>query len=63
MKQQFHAPPDYICPICLGVQGIYHIHVFPGYEDDGFNNIQPEDKRQAEPEERADYAEKLKAAL
>lgn len=41
----------------------YHLHVFPRYKDDGFNAIQPEQKRLAEPEERAEYAEKLKKFL
>jgi histidine triad (HIT) family protein len=41
----------------------YHLHVFPRYDDDGFNAIQPSEKRLAEPSERAEYAKKLKAAL
>lgn len=41
----------------------FHLHVFPRYTDDGFNSIQPEQKRLAQPEERAIYAEKLRAAL
>ena len=41
----------------------YHFHVFPRYVDDGFNNFAPSDKRLAEPEERATYAEKLKPLL
>lgn len=41
----------------------YHLHVFPRYHDDGFNSLLPEQKRLAEPEERAGYAEKLKLAL
>jgi diadenosine tetraphosphate (Ap4A) HIT family hydrolase len=38
----------------------YHLHVFPRYNDDGFNEILPKDKRLASPEERAEYAKKLK---
>jgi histidine triad (HIT) family protein len=41
----------------------YHLHIFPRYDDDGFNEILPEQKRLADPEERADYATKLKAGL
>jgi histidine triad (HIT) family protein len=41
----------------------YHIHVFPRYENDGFNTITPDQKRLAEPKERAQYAGKLKNHL
>lgn len=38
----------------------YHLHVIPRYHNDGFNEILPEQKRLAEPQERAEYARKLK---
>jgi histidine triad (HIT) family protein len=38
----------------------YHLHVFPRYDNDGFNEILPEQKRLAEPKERSEYANKLK---
>lgn len=41
----------------------FHLHVTPRYNDDGYNSVQPADKQFAEPEERAAYAAKLKAAL
>jgi histidine triad (HIT) family protein len=41
----------------------FHFHVFPRYENDGYNSVAPADKRLAEPDERASYAEKLKKAL
>lgn len=41
----------------------YHLHVFPRYKSDGFNEILPEQKRLADPEERAQYAAKLKEQL
>lgn len=41
----------------------FHFHVFPRYENDGYNSVAPADKRLAEPEERAKYAEKLKKVL
>jgi len=41
----------------------YHFHVFPRYNDDGYNTFQPSDKRLAETEERAEYARKIKTAL
>ena len=41
----------------------FHFHVFPRYENDGFNSVAPADKRLAEPEERAVYAEKIKMSL
>jgi len=41
----------------------YHFHVFPRYKDDGFNAVQPSEKRLASPEERATYARKLKVIL
>jgi hypothetical protein len=31
----------------------FHFHIFPRYKDDGYNQVQPKDKRLAEPEERA----------
>lgn len=41
----------------------YHLHVFPRYANDGFNEILPEQKRLAEPGERAQYANKLRSYL
>jgi histidine triad (HIT) family protein len=41
----------------------FHLHVFPRYQDDGFNLVQPADKRLAEPDERATYAAKLSSQL
>jgi len=41
----------------------YHLHVFPRYDNDGFNEILPSQKRLAEPTERAGYADKLKKYL
>lgn len=41
----------------------FHFHVFPRYDNDGYNTVAPADKRLAEPDERAEYAEKIKAAL
>lgn len=41
----------------------YHIHIFPRYDDDNFNNVKPEDKFLAEPEARVNYAEKLRTAM
>jgi histidine triad (HIT) family protein len=41
----------------------FHLHVFPRYENDGYNSVQPSEKRLAEPKERADYASKIRAAL
>lgn len=41
----------------------YHVHIFPRYKNDGFNAIQPEQKRLAEPKERASYAERLKSVF
>lgn len=41
----------------------FHTHVFPRYENDGYNSQLPSQKRLAEPQERAGYAEKLKMYL
>ncbi len=41
----------------------YHFHIFPRYKDDGFNKVQPSEKRLAPPEERATYAQKLSVKL
>ncbi len=41
----------------------FHFHVFPRYDNDGYNSVAPADKRLAEPDERAGYAEKIKAVL
>lgn len=41
----------------------FHFHVFPRYENDGYNSVAPSDERLAEAEERADYAEKIKSTL
>lgn len=37
----------------------YHMHIFPRYTNDGYNTAV--DKRLAAPEERAEYAKKLKS--
>lgn len=42
----------------------FHFHIFPRYENDGYNTIsQPTEKRLAQPEERAKYAAKLRPLL
>lgn len=41
----------------------FHFHIFPRYDNDGYNTVQPSDKRLAEPEERAEYAKKLRAVM
>lgn len=41
----------------------YHFHVFPRYNNDGYNKVLPSDKRLAGVNERAEYAERIKAAL
>lgn len=41
----------------------FHLHVFPRYKDDGYNAVQPSEKRLADPAERKEYAEKIKTAL
>ena len=41
----------------------YHFHIFPRYDNDGYNQVAPANKRLAEPDERAEYAERIKAAL
>lgn len=41
----------------------FHFHIFPRYKDDGYNTVQPSEKRLAETDERAGYAMKIKAAL
>jgi histidine triad (HIT) family protein len=41
----------------------YHLHVFPRYDEDGYNEILPKDKRLADASERAEYAKRLKASL
>lgn len=41
----------------------FHFHVFPRYDNDGYNTVQPSEKRLANSEERAGYAEKIKRAL
>lgn len=41
----------------------FHLHVFPRYNDDGYNTVQPTDKRLASPQERSTYASRLSAAL
>lgn len=42
----------------------YHHHIFPRYDNDGFDEIsQPKEKYLAEPSERAKYAEELKKFL
>jgi histidine triad (HIT) family protein len=41
----------------------FHFHVFPRYNEDNFNSLQPNDKRLAPSEERAEYAQKLREAL
>lgn len=41
----------------------FHLHIFPRYENDGYNAVQPADKRLATVEERLAYAAKLSIAL
>lgn len=41
----------------------FHLHVVPRYPDDGYNRLKPKYIRVAEPAERAQYAQKLRAAL
>jgi histidine triad (HIT) family protein len=41
----------------------FHFHVFPRYDDDGYNAVQPSEKRLADPKEREEYAQKIEAAL
>lgn len=41
----------------------FHFHIFPRYTDDGYNAVQPSEKRLADPAERKEYADKIKAAL
>lgn len=41
----------------------FHLHVFPRYENDCYNAVQPADKRLAKLEERLNYAKELSAAL
>lgn len=41
----------------------YHMHVIPRYENDGLNSVLPEQKRLADPAERAEFATKLKNFL
>jgi histidine triad (HIT) family protein len=41
----------------------YHMHVIPRYKNDGLNTILPEQKRLADPAERAEYAERLRLAI
>lgn len=41
----------------------YHLHIFPRYENDGFNEAQAGESRLAEPAERATFASRLKAAF
>ena len=41
----------------------FHLHVFPRYKDDGYNAVQPSEKRLADPKERSAYAARLSAAL
>ncbi len=41
----------------------YHFHIFPRYNGDGFNMVQPSEKRLADQEERVKYAEIIKSYL
>lgn len=41
----------------------FHLHVFPRYKNDGYNTVQPADKRLVDPKERSAYAAKLSATL
>ncbi|WP_433194341.1 HIT family protein [Nocardia sp. CA-107356] len=41
----------------------YHFHIFPRYNDDGFNAVQLSEKRLAGAEERAEWAERLRGEL
>lgn len=41
----------------------FHLHIFPRYTNDGYNAVQPSEKRLADPAERKEYAEIIKVAL
>jgi histidine triad (HIT) family protein len=41
----------------------FHFHVFPRYENDGFNMAEPFEKRLADPKEREAYAQRIKTAI
>jgi histidine triad (HIT) family protein len=41
----------------------FHFHLFPRYTDDGYNAVQPAEKRLADPAERKEYAAKIKTVL
>ncbi len=41
----------------------FHFHVFPRYKDDNFRTVPPSQKRLADPDERATYAQKVRVAL
>lgn len=41
----------------------FHFHVVPRYKDDEYNRLKPKHIRTADPAERAEYAQKLKAAI
>jgi histidine triad (HIT) family protein len=41
----------------------FHFHIVPRYHDDRYNRLKPRDRWLAESEERAGYAEKLRAVL
>ncbi len=41
----------------------FHFHVWPRYENDGYNRQEPKDKWLAPPEVRAAFAQKLRAAF
>ncbi len=41
----------------------YHLHIFPRYENDGFNQNMASKSKLAEPQERKKYAQKLIAVL
>jgi histidine triad (HIT) family protein len=41
----------------------FHLHIFPRYENDGFNEQKPSDKWLATPAERQVFAQKLKQAI
>ncbi|HEX7018325.1 MAG TPA: HIT family protein [Patescibacteria group bacterium] len=41
----------------------YHLHIFPRYENDGFNQKAAEGRELSDPEDRVIYAQKLKLEL
>lgn len=41
----------------------YHQHIFPRYDSDGYNSVQPSEKRLAKISERAEFAKQLATEL